>query len=434
MRSKKCIPMLMFFMALCLLFSFALTAFADDLPTMTATIQPYENLIYSGKPQPLLDAETFSAIKDGQPVAAEITFSSKKNCPYGPDQPVFTDAGTYTVYYQIQAEGYETISGHHTVTIAPKPVSVTWSLEGDFTGDGDRFSRTYNGTSFSLPTAMIGSDSVTVSLLSGTDGAYTAVGNYVFEAQNANYAITNPTCTVSILGQESTGFALEPNTDVWYDGKFHVPAVLTVGTPSDATVTYCWSDNGGAAWKEENLSQMPTFKESGTYLLRADITKDGYEPLCLTTSFTIRSARFQVERSDFVTGWDLILVYTNDEGVTFTYDGMTMYDVSALDYRLNGKSYTYIYGFLVRGTANTTKVVSDNGTAGLLPYDPGSPYDVNGSGSIDLNDLVAVQGIYNVREEMFMYHMEIALKADTNRDKKVDTLDAAEIKSHSESE
>lgn len=59
--------------------------------------------------------------------ACEITYArvAGDESAYAAEMPTFTDVGTYTVYVKIKAQNFEVVYTEMTVTIAPRPVTVT---------------------------------------------------------------------------------------------------------------------------------------------------------------------------------------------------------------------------------------------------------------------------------------------------------------------
>ena len=167
-------------------------------------------------------------------------------------------------------------------------------------------------------------------------------------------------------------------------------------------------------------------------------------PVTLTMDWE-KSVACQVEVNDFIVGWDLVLVYTNDEVPGFTYDGALLYDVSDLGYKFGtvwnqngtavvtpGTGYTYVYGLIVHGDADADKVAPSGKTAAVLDRSNSKDrYDVNNSNTVDINDFVAVAAVYNVNDEYLNEErMSVVLLADVSGNKMVDTYDCSLIKSN----
>ena len=334
-----------------------------------------------------------------------------------------------------------------------------------------------NTTGFAAPTATYTNAGVgealtaTVTLTSFNDADPEAgtqlikVGKYVYTATvDSNYNIkSGETAVVELEGSVIKGYTLtaKNNTtaaptigNVWYDGAAHTPAQLNTAenATEGVTKTYYVLKPGAEDWEKVEDDTIPAFTTAGTYQVKAVLTKDSYYDLTLdTVTFTIKSATYVTEKFDWVTGWDVVLVYTNDTVPGFTYDGAMMYDVSKLGYKygttknadgtVGTTQYTHVFGLVIAGDADITKVTSSNETALDIDYSSknGSTQggvawarlDVNSSTSVELLDLVFVQGVYNVNETYMAQQMANVLKSDVNGDKMVDTRDCALIKANS---
>ena len=130
----------------------------------------------------------------------------------------------------------------------------------------------------------------------------------------------------------------------------------------------------------------------------------------------------QKETTEFVAGYSLVLVYTDDGTELYAYDGVPMYDVTSAGYLYNDSSaYAHVYALVVQGSADLSKAaVTAALLGGTVTYSP----DVDESGTVDQADAGAVQAVYNTSA---MEDMLIILRADINGDKTVDIFDYAEI-------
>ena len=117
--------------------------YAPATGTVTVTVEPAEltgvsvrasSTYYTGKPQ---HASTIAFGQSVDGTTVTFTYSDKVDGDYTSDEPTFTDAGTYTVYYKAEAANHKTATGSFTVTIAPLPISLL-SVE--------RISKSYDGT------------------------------------------------------------------------------------------------------------------------------------------------------------------------------------------------------------------------------------------------------------------------------------------------
>ena len=65
---------------------------------------------------------------------ATVTYSTTKDGPYTAVAPTYTNAGTYTVYYKIEAQGYDTITGLAKVVIGKAMLTDATVAGGEYTG------------------------------------------------------------------------------------------------------------------------------------------------------------------------------------------------------------------------------------------------------------------------------------------------------------
>ena len=126
--------------------------------------------------------------------------------------PTFTDAGTYTVYYQVMKDNYDPVTGSAIVEISPKELTLNWSTNNTFT---------YNGSP-QAPTAtidgVINNDACTVSV----NGAQT------------NYSATAYTATAVLNGAKKDNYALPTDKTT----TFKIGKKAATITANNRTVTY----------------------------------------------------------------------------------------------------------------------------------------------------------------------------------------------------
>lgn len=411
------------------------TVYATGEKTMDVSISPVENLVYSGEAQNLMPSSVSIKDKDGQTdiTGAAITYTvltekqdEVSSLSYSETSASKTNAGTYYVYYKATKDGYAPAYGDAVVTIQKKPVMLTWTIQ-------DGTTQAYTENPISPPTASCSESGVTptVKLTSpaGITDPPSDVGTYVYTAtvNNPNYEITNPTCTVKITGQTITGYTLTPyggEAGILFDAQEHDAGSLTKddGATPDVQKKY-QLDCGG--W----VDVMPKVRAVGTHYLKVRLTKTGFEEKVLESTVTILPVSYVTERCDYLAGWDLVLAYTNTDA-TFTYDGISMYELTSLGYQYGETQYAHVYGALVQGYGNVTLVTPSSLAAKSIGCVSGdNRFDVNQSEIADINDVVAVQAVYNIREEYFAEDkIPIVLRADVNGDKRVDTSDCNLIK------
>ncbi|MCI5936212.1 MAG: Ig-like domain-containing protein, partial [Lachnospiraceae bacterium] len=162
--------------------TYTLTAQWITLP-MTEVTASGVTKVYDGNPS---DVITVSGI----PAGAAVTYGTVEGIYDLSACPTYTDAGDHTVYYKVSAYEYTDYTGSAVIKIHPKPVSITWSTEDEFTYDGSEHSVTAtvnNG---------VGDDSFTISYESDGNNVHAATnaGNYtavVNDVGNSNYTVVD---------------------------------------------------------------------------------------------------------------------------------------------------------------------------------------------------------------------------------------------------
>lgn len=183
---------------------------AEDLEAWQA--KPNLNLTFVGDlqaPQAEATASDYSGTYDG--AAHSITVNVTKpaagyTVTYGTvdgtydlaSAPEYTEAGTYTVYYKVSATHYSDLTGSATVTINPKPLTITAVAANKNVGEDDpTFTYTSDG--------LVGNDTITGSLSrepGETAGTY-AITLGTLDAGD-NYAISFTGADFTIVAAQNT--------------------------------------------------------------------------------------------------------------------------------------------------------------------------------------------------------------------------------------
>ena len=195
--------------------------------TITATVADGTNYTYEtteatytltveAQPEPEPDdmevtAEGFTCTYDGEahgitvnaPEGATITYSTDGTTYNLNASPTYTDAGTYTIYYQVTKDNYTTVTGSETVAISKAAGSISYDTasvnktlgetaftnELTITGDGtvsytssNEDVATVNATTGEVTIASVGSTTITATIADGT--------NYTYENTTASYNLT----------------------------------------------------------------------------------------------------------------------------------------------------------------------------------------------------------------------------------------------------
>ena len=259
-------------------------------------------------------------------------------------EPSYTDAGTYTYYFQVTEEGNETeenqtAEGSVTVSIAPK------SLTDDSIAVTVAPSETEYKTGEAVTPAVTVKDGDTV-LTEGTDytlsgdltktdiGIYTIAvagrGNYQ-DSVNVIWEITLTKMNgITVDGYEGS-----------YDGAEHGISITLSGTSEGAAVKY------GTSVDNCSLGVSPTYTDAGEYVVYYEIAKDGYKTEKGSAKVVIHKA-----------GQEAPDVSAANETIRGKADGSIAGVTSAMEYRMEGEdAYKAIAGTEIKDLPSGTYYV-----------------------------------------------------------------------------
>ena len=281
----------------------ATTTFTITAATMNVTAEGHSGT-YDGKAHGI----TVTA-----PEGAKVRYGTQEGTYNLTDLPTYTNAGNYTVYYQVSMDNYTTTTGSATVEIIKENITPTVSLEG----------WTY-GTTAKSPSVTGNTGEGTVIYTYKAEGAESfgetkpeVVGTHTIKASiaettnynageaTATFTITAATMTVTAKGYEGT-----------YDNKAHG---ITVTAPEGATVMY------GTQEGTYGLTESPTYTNAGTNEVYYQVTKDNYTTV--TGSETVEISKANITPTVSLEGWiygttantPSITGNTGDGAITYSY-------------------------------------------------------------------------------------------------------------------
>ena len=163
--------------------------------------------------------------------------------------------------------------------------------------------------------------------------------------------------------------------------------------------------------------------------ITATASNTNYQVTVVPAKLVIKAAEFVAEliTDDYVKGYTLVLVYTDDGSAVSLYGDSAMVKLANSGYKYGETEYANVFGYVVKGAADAAKIAFRSGSANAVNC---NTLDVNASESVDLRDAIAVAGVYNAKSVLMTEdNMALILRADVNRDKTVDTSDIILIKS-----
>ena len=283
--------------------------------TMQMNVVPDVSVIsYSGT----YDGNPHS-IQVSAPIGSVITYCETPNGTYTSTNPSYTDAGARNVYFKVDKVGYDTYSGHGTVTITGIQInSIIWQA--------DNFE--YNGSVQTITASYLDLNSTPVDLAVTTSpspfqnvGTYTATASFTHGEVNYRLPAANTKqYTMRPQGMEVT---LTPYNGT-YDGNSHG---VTVNAPLGSTITYAETQDG-------SYSETPiTLTNAGSKTVYVRVEKAGYATFNGSSTITINPVSITSGNLDgfvdayHVTGSAITPIVTLKNGTTTLLAG-TDYDLS----------------------------------------------------------------------------------------------------------
>ena len=276
------------------------TIVGNGSAVITATVADGTNYTYAtktatytlsvGTAAMTVNATGYTGAYDGQAHGITVTAPAGATVKYGTSagtynlnaSPTYTNAGSYTVYYEVTKANYTTVTGSAVVNISKASASISYATAsvgktfGDApftnsltnTGDGavtysssNTNVATVNATSGEVTIVGNGSTTITATVTDGT--------NYTYAAKAATYTLSVGTAAMTVSATGYTGA---------YDGQAHG---ITVTAPAGATVKY------GETAGTYNLNASPTYTNAGTYTVYYQVTKTGFDTVTGSATVTI---------------------------------------------------------------------------------------------------------------------------------------------------
>ena len=230
--------------------------------------------------------------------------------------------------------------------------------------------------------------------------------------------------------------ATEPKAEVTFDGNAHKVVVK----PADANISYTveYTVNG-------NPVEEVALTTAGVYEVLYTIdAQNGYADKTGKITITIKEPEFVVEVTDWTNaGKRLVLVYTEQDNLYFTYDNNLMIDVTERNYEYitennEKKSFAHVFAFvtddLIVDTldsykANIKYLADGTGLIKLKLAEPEILADINFSKNLNVQDISVEYGIVNLHNEIYgdVKYQKHLLKGDVNGDKTINGKDTSYI-------
>lgn len=252
---------------------------------------------------------------------AKVTYSTTEEGTYTEDAPTYTDAGTYTVYFKIEAKGYDAVTGSAKVVIEKARLTEATVTGGEYTG------QPVEGTVSEVKagTLTVPEDNYDVTYVNNVN-AGTAVAIITAKA-NSNFVGTVPE-TFTITPKQLTEKMVSPIADQPYTGDQITPDVTVEDgtTPlvegKNFTVTY--GDNNTVGTNAGTVTIKGIGNYAGTVTKQFNITNSGtFEVIVDNSTLTYDGT----EKEPAVTVWAV----SNDGSTKTLLTVGTDYDVTYAD-------------------------------------------------------------------------------------------------------
>ncbi len=282
----------------------------------------------------------YADVYDGQPHGIGVTvadgiagvakkYATDPSVPFTEELPTLTNVGTLTVWCEISAPGYITQTNSATVTITPRPVTLTSGTKTDFVYDGQPHGFPVLGKSengFVAGEGVTASNWATVTAVSEGEVANT----FDYAAQEgtdlANYAITVVTGKIAVVkaAPVTPGGPIDPVSP----------------DPTDPSAPYSAYDfvgvyDGEAHTIDTNALRSVVYQPAAPLSFQYALVKDGAlvdEPFTFTDVVST-SFWYRISAPNFADYW-------HEAKVTITNRPVTLTSGTKTDFVYNGAAHT----------------------------------------------------------------------------------------------
>ena len=283
--------------------------------------KPFSLQVSEGDMAAGVKAAGYSGVYDGQghgisvtlsgaAKGATISYSTSSTGNYNlSENPSFTDAGSYTVYYKVSKSGYKDVTGSASVYIDAAPLTITADNKTvSYNEDAPVYTLSYSGlvNGETSDTALSKQPGISCNYKKGS-----AVRTYTIkvsgaEARNNNYDINYVSGTLTVNSGDMSGGVTVSNYSGVYDGGGHSISVSLSGPAAGAKIRYGTIRDG-----QYDLEENPYFNDAGSCTVYYKISKEGY------TDIT-GSADVEIDAAPLTITADNKTVSYNDEAPAYT--------------------------------------------------------------------------------------------------------------------
>ena len=264
--------------------------------------------------------------------------------------PSKTDAGTYTLYYQVTAPGYAAKTGSYTLTIEPATIQYTATkYEGKYDGAKHTISVTVTEPVNGAVITYCDEENGTYTATAPEYSAAPTNATVWFKIEAPNYTTVKDSRTVTIDEADMT-VDITANERVTYDGQSHVSATINQLIPSYASIDYMW---GTTQVGTPGQKTPPSFTDAGTYVINWTAMRSGYKVTTGSYTFYIDKANIDANSYSITANPDV-----NYDGAAHASATATIPAGMTVSYTCNGQTYTEVPSFTEIGTYTVSYTVS----------------------------------------------------------------------------
>jgi methionine-rich copper-binding protein CopC len=205
--------------------------------------------------------------------------------------PTYTNAGTYTIYYQVTATNYTTKTGSFTITISKASGSVTKPTAKSltYTGSAQALVNAGSSTTGTIQYKLGDSGSYSTTIPTATNaGSYTVYYKVIGDSNHNDVAEASVSVTIATKAMTVSA----TNGSATYSGSAtNGGASVSVTVPSSgATIKY------GTTSGTYDLTSIPTYTNAGTYTIYYQVTATNYTTKTGSLTITINKANGSVTK------------------------------------------------------------------------------------------------------------------------------------------
>ena len=363
---------------------------------------------------------------------ASVTYSlDPSRVPFAPENPVFTNAVSTSVWYRIASPNYAPLTTNALLEIRPRTVTLTSGTKTDFVYDGQPHACPHfikSGHDFVAGEGIVASNWATVTRVDEGEVANTFDYTWYAGTRAENYALTVVTGRIAVIAAPIPvgpgGVVTAVGYTNVYDGAAHGVAVSVTGLLATPTVQYRtdetedWVDASPVysnvcdtqVWYRVSApNYAPEVGSIGIKITKRPVTLTSKSAAKVYDGMPLTAHEVAVGGDGFVDGEGATYAFTGEQTAVGTSE-------NTFTYALNGKTSAGNYAITtVNGTLTVTKASIGGGEGGggepgegdvpdggLSKFDVAVVYDGAGH-TIDTNALVVAFGAAMIGENTVEY-------------------------------